>query len=226
MEKKNYNPKELTYEIVMEMFAETREQIRETGKQITETSLQMKETDKKFAETDRKFAEAREQIKEADKILTEKFAETRRLIEANAKQIGGIDRSNGLMAEEAVYNALKKDNIFANVKFDYIRQNVAVQSEDHQTLTELDILMVNTDSVAIIESKYKVEKKDVFNIWKTKLKYFRQYNPKYNNHKIILGIAGMSFEDNAEDEAKKHGIGIIKIIGDKVEFYTEGLQEY
>ena len=116
--------KELTYEMVMQMFAETREQIEKT-------SLQMKETDKKIAETDR-------------------------LIKANAKQIGGIDRSNGLMAEEAVYNVLSKDNIFANTKFDEMHKNVPVMS-GFKTITELDILMVNGDTIALIETKYKVE---------------------------------------------------------------------
>jgi len=61
--------KELTYEMVMKMFAET---------------------DKKFQET------------------AVRFKEPERLIKANAKQIGGIDRSNGLMAKEFVFNARKK----------------------------------------------------------------------------------------------------------------------
>jgi len=36
----------------------------------------------------------------------------------------------------------------------------------------------------------------------------------------------MSFEKDAIDEANKSGVGIIKGVGDKVEYYTEGIKEY
>ena len=36
----------------------------------------------------------------------------------------------------------------------------------------------------------------------------------------------MSFEDKAIAEAKENGIGIIKVVGDKVEYYTEGIKIY
>jgi len=36
----------------------------------------------------------------------------------------------------------------------------------------------------------------------------------------------MSFEKDAIDEANKSGVGIIKVVGDKVEYYTEGIREY
>jgi hypothetical protein len=159
-------------------------------------------------------------------MVMQMFAETNKKIDKQAKNIGGIDRSNGLMAEEAIYNSLSKDNVFANVKFDYIRKNIQLQSEDHRTLSELDILMVNGDTIAIIEVKFKVEKKDIKNILNKQLKHFRQIYPKYNNHKIILGIGGMSFEKEVEEEAKNNGIGIIKIVGDKVEFHTNEIKEY
>ena len=92
------------------------------------------EADKRLAEADRRAAEADKRAAELDK----KFAETDRLIKANAKQIGGIDRSNGLMAEEAVYNSLSKNNTFANTKFDEMHKNVPVMS-GFKTMTELDI---------------------------------------------------------------------------------------
>jgi hypothetical protein len=59
-----------------------------------------------------------------------------------------------------------------------------------------------------------------------KLSYFRQYNPKFNNYKVLLGIGGMSFENEAIIEANKKGIGIIKIVGDKVEYQTENVKIY
>jgi len=112
------------------------------------------------------------------------------------------------------------------VKFDYLRKNVQIQSETYETKTELDILLVNGDTISIIETKYKVEKSDVIDVIDKKLNYFRQYNPKFNNYKIILGIGGMSFEEDALTTAKEKGIGIIKILGDKLEYYTDGIKIY
>jgi hypothetical protein len=36
----------------------------------------------------------------------------------------------------------------------------------------------------------------------------------------------MSFEDDALIAAKEKGIGIIKILGDKLEYYTENIKTY
>jgi len=40
-------------------------------------------------------------------------------------------------------------------------------------------------------------------------------------HRILLGIGGMSFDDDAIKEAEEYGVGIIKVIGDKVEYHTD-----
>ena len=177
---------------------------------------------KMFAETDKKFEKSHlewQEIKESQKATDKQIKEL-------SKQIGGISNSNGKVAEDMIYNVLDKDKTFANVKFDYLRKNVQIQSETYETKTELDILLVNGDTISIIETKYKVEKSDVIDVIDKKLNYFRQYNPKFNNYKIILGIGGMSFEDDAITAAKEKGIGIIKILGDKLEYYTDGIKIY
>ena len=142
------------------------------------------------------------------------------------KNIAGMSDSNGAMAEEAIYNVLEKDKKFAGITFDDIQKNIQIQSENFRTLTELDILMLNGDSVALIETKYKVEKKDVNDILHNKLSYFRQCYPHYSKHKVVLGIGGMSFEKKAEEEAKNNGVGIIKVVGDKVEYFTDDVKIY
>ena len=153
-----------------------------------------------------------------DKALSEK-------IDKVSKHIRGIDLSNGAMAEEAIFHSLERKMNFGGIDFDDIHQKVSIVS-GFKTMTELDVLMVNGDTVAIIEAKYKVEKEDVIDLLKTKLTHFRNHNPDYKNHKIILGIGGMSFLKDAEALAKNKGIGIIRVVGDKVEYNTEGIQIY
>jgi len=188
------------------MFAESR---AEWDKKMSESRAEWdKEMSESKAKSEKEWEEIRKQMKEVRKV------------------IGGIGESNGKMAEEMIYNVLDKDKTFANVKFDYLRKNVQIQSETYETKTELDILLVNGDTISIIETKYKVEKSDVIDVIDKKLNYFRQYNPKFNNHKVLLGIGGMSFEKDALIAAKEKGIGIIKILGDKVEYYTENIKTY
>jgi hypothetical protein len=116
-----------------------------------------------FAETDKKFAETSEQMQETDK----KFAETRKLIEENQKEIAelriatkevnaavsGIGKSNGLVAEEMIYNALEKDMTFAGVEFDDIRPNMGYKSKKLNLKAEFDIVLTNGTMLAIIETK-------------------------------------------------------------------------
>jgi len=171
------------------------------------------------------FAESRKEIAEIRELQKKSSEESDKEMKKLRQAIGGIAASNGAMAEESVFNAIGKDKTFAGIKFDDMHKNVRIMS-GFETKTELDILMLNGDTVSLIETKYKVEKKDVVDLINKKLAYFRQIFPKYDNHKIILGIGGMSFEDNAEEVARENGIGIIKISGNKIECYTDGIRVY
>jgi hypothetical protein len=86
--------------------------------------------------------------------------------------------------------------------------------------------MLNGDTIALIEVKYKVDKKDVKKLIFDTVAKFKEHFPTYNNYKILLGLGGMSFDKDAIDEAKENGVGIIKVVGDKVEYHTEGIKMY
>jgi len=143
------------------------------------------------------------------------------------KQIGGISKSNGDMAEEAIFNALGRDLTFAGIKFDDIGRNWKRNVKKLQLRGEYDVILENGDTVALIETKYKVQKEDITKLFtKEVADKFRILFSDYKDYKILLGVGGMSFDDDAIDEAKNNGVGIIKVVGDTVEFYTEGIREY
>ena len=176
---------------------------------IYELREAQKETDRQMKETDR-------QMKETDRQITR-----------ISKEIGGITRSNGKMAEEMIANSLKKDMVFAGIRFDDMIRNQKKYSKKLDLKGEFDIVMYNCEIIAIIEAKYKVDELDVANlIDKKKVEKFRLLFPEYRDYKIMLAIGGGSFEGKAEEEAEKRGIGIIKVVGDKVEYYTEGIRVY
>ena len=200
----------------------------QTPEQWFEKFMQsLKESNEKLErDIEKSRREADKRSAEFDARLEKSNAEFEKWRKEMQKKIGGIGESNGDVAEEAIYNVLKKDMTFAGIKFDFIRNNIQLQSEDHRTLTELDLLLVNGDTVSLIETKYKVEQKDISYLINKQLPYFRECHPKYDNHKIVLGIGGLSFDSDAELYANANGIGIIKVIGDKIECYTEGIRMY
>jgi len=180
------------------------------------------ENDRRAAENDRRAAENEQRRAETDRQIEENKKNNAEL----RKHMKGTSYSNGMLAEEAVFEVLNKSKTFAKITFPLIRQNVPIVSADHQTLTDLDVLMINGNTVSIVETKYRVDKDDVVELLDTKLALFRQYFTDYKNHKVILGIGGMSFEKNAEDFATKKGIGIIKIVGEQLEYNTDNIIEY
>jgi len=102
-----------------------------------------------------------------------------------------------------------------------------IQDETRRkTLTDIDIVMSNHEATALIEVKHRVEKKDVSELLHNKLKLAKDYFPELKEHKAFLGIGGGSFDADAMKMAKENGIGIIKAVGDKVEYHTEGIKIY
>ena len=182
----------------------------------------MEALDKSREESDKSREESDKRKVESDKEL----AEIKRLIKANAQEIGGIGRSNGQVAEDTIYNALEKDMSFAGLNFHAIDRNWNRKETALKLQAEFDIVLINDDTLALIETKYKVRDKDVTKLIDTTKNNFRTLFPQYSGYKIVLGVGGMAFEQRAIDEANANGVGLIKIIGDKVEFQTEGIKVY
>ena len=183
------------------------------------------------------FAELGEQIKQNDKVLTERFAETDKMIQSlsanidkNAvaiketnQAIGGVAKSNGYMAEEAIFNALERDMSFAGIKFDDIDRAKKRKIKKLNLEGEYDVMLKNGDTIALIEIKHRVREGTAHKLATEKLNNFRKLYSEYEKYEIVLGIGGMSFEGNAIEEAKANGVGVIKIVGEKVEYNTDGI---
>ena len=145
------------------------------------------------------------------------------------KQLGGIGRRNGRMAEDYFYNSLEKTKTLGGVHFDVVERHLknSIPLEDGKTLDgEYDIALINKDSLGIVEVKYTVEKEDVVNLVGEQVNKFKLLFPMYKKYRIYLGIGGLSFDSQAEDTAKKFGVGILKLNGDAVEIDDKNLKIY
>ena len=181
------------------------------------------------AEFDRKMADLRQSQAETDRILREsraelkaQQAETDRLIKGLAKEVGGMSKNNGIIAEEYFFNAFERGQTnFFNEKFYEIKKNLkGIETDD-----EFDVVMINGHSIGVVEVKYKAHENDLPQM-RQKAEAFRINFPKYKNHRVYLGLASMAFYPKLEEECKKQGIAIIKQVGDKVIIYEENLKTF
>ena len=179
--------------------------------QQAETDRMQKETDRLQKETDRLQKETALQMKETDRKI-DKMRET----------LGSWAKNQGDFAEEYFFNAFERGKtIFFGEKFDWIRKNKGGLEVDD----EYDIVLVNGQSVGIVETKYKAHKNDLPKIL-NKAATFRINFPNYVNHKIYLGLASMSFYPELEQECNEQGIAVIKQVGETVVINDEHIKAY
>jgi len=167
----------------------------------------------------------REKFAASDRFLTEKFAETDRQIKEINKEIGGMSKSNGEIAEEYFINSFENYPYFAGQEYDRIASNVNQKMKKLNLAGEYDLVMYNGSSVAIIEIKYKARKKDIDELL-NKPQSFKQLFPEYANYSIYLGLAGLRIDKTIETQAKEKGIAIIKQVGKNMVIHDEHLKVF
>ncbi|MDR3013050.1 MAG: hypothetical protein LBU70_07555, partial [Chitinispirillales bacterium] len=170
----------LTYEQLISLFQETDRRLADLS---TEFKRAAEERDRAAAERDKKAAERDKKAAERDKKAAERLKKLEEVV-------GGIGNNNGYYAEEFFQNSFSANLEFAGIKFDHMIKNVGFSGKENG---EFDILLVNGDTVAIIEAKYRIHSDFVEQFVNKKLKQFRRFFPMYQNHAVYLGIAGMSF---------------------------------
>ena len=166
-----------------------------------ETAKQMAENAKRSAEIDAKI----------DKLTVD--------IDKMRKELGGIGDSNGFFAEDAIYDSLYESKRFGGVKFGCVSRGMKGELDlpnGEHIKGEYDVVLINSTSVAIVEAKYRVRKKDLDRLINVQLPRFRMVFPVYAAYKVYLGIGGMSFESGVEEEALERGVGTLKLNGEAV----------
>ena len=217
-DEKKYTSVEEFLKALDESIAKSREETKKEREEAYEKAK--KEREEAHEKTMKEIAEIR-------KNSEKEIAEIRAIQKENAKHIGGVDRSLGHITEKMIYNTLEKNMIFVGIEFDDIQANLHRRSKLHNNLEAgYDIFLKNGDILAIIETKQKVEKKHIIELFGKKLNNFKTLFSEYKDYKIVLGIGGMYFDKEALDEANENGIGLIKVSGDNVEFHTDRIKMY
>ena len=210
-------------------FKEVRADIVALRENQAETDKLLKES---IAAAEKRSIEAEKRSIEAEKRGIETDKRIKKLNDALDKQSKSLDKlkeitgshSNNLgsFAEEYFFNSFENDKRdFFGEMFDSIRKNLkGIEHDD-----EYDIVLINGKSVAIVEVKFKAHENDVQKVLK-KAETFRINYPKYQNHKIYLGLASMAFYPELEERCKEEGIATVKQDGDTVVIYDENLKTF
>ena len=176
-----------------------------------ETVWAMFEENAKRAEADRKASEKR-------------MAELQKSLDKTNKIVTGIGNNTGAFAEEYFYNALSKTKRMGGIKYDYVSKNV--KSRVGKVEGEFDVVMYNGNSVALIETKFCAHPNFFEKNPEERVSIFRTLFPQYAKHKIYLGIASMSFNDEVVRQARDLGVVILKQNGDTLECDAENIKAY
>ncbi len=210
----------LTYQKVLEMFAET-------DRKFAETDRKFAETDRKFAETDRKFAE----FTEASKRLAEEAAKDRKelrefqkLANDTNKRVADITDTIGRFAEEQVRPKILYlfRHRIPSPDLQFVSSRFEVETNDDIFLAEFDLLLTNdVDNSVAVEVKNRLRQADVDEhldrLEKVKSHPNRKKNKFIDGTTMYGAVAGMIVTKEVERYAMKKGLYVIAPSGQGVE---------
>ena len=204
-------------------------------KAATEIEEQRAKADEKRAKADEKRAKADERrAKEAAKdtqnlkntveVLAEKVDKvtmqvdkvTIQMKETN-RRYGSTARNTGRVTEEKFFRALESQKRVGNTTFESIEHNIRCEDgKPNGRSAELDIIMHNGTYSLIIEVKYLCHLNDVEKFEEKMHTAYAYISKKFNNRKLLFGMAANTFNEDAADYAHEHGMITFHPDGQKV----------
>jgi predicted nuclease with TOPRIM domain len=175
-----------------------------------------RETDRLFKESDRKMQESREEIDRLFKETARQMEKTDKRIDKLSKQMGGLHRSPGELIETLIAPHLWEK--FGGYPYNLCRgyQRVMVYNEKNKQVTEIDILLSDTEWSMAVEVKRELRKDDIDrNI--VRMGRILRYPPAEIVGKKLLGaIAGGVVGPEIHDYVYKAGFFLLELKGDNV----------
>jgi len=224
-------PQAVTFENVWGMFqemvredrarrAESDRQFREMNE---ESDRKSRESDRKFRETDRKFREMNEEsdrksretdrkFREMNEETNRKFQETDRKIDKVATHIDRLGGRLGEFVEGLVAPACKTLFAQRGIPVHKVSRRVEANLPGGRRM-EIDLFVVNTDAVVLVEVKSKLTIEDVREHL-TRLAEFKGFFSEYVDKRAVGAVAGMVIEEHVCRFAINQGLFVIEQAGE------------
>jgi hypothetical protein len=169
-----------------------------------------------------RLEKAQEKTDEQMKKTDEQMKETQDTLKKVTKLVGNISNNQGDIAEEFFYNSMKAKPSLAGINYDFIEPNAHRSKQGIED--EYDILLVNGQDIAIIETKYKAHTGDIEKLINKKYENFKKLYPEYKNYKHHLGLASFNINEDVKEEALKNNVILLQRKGDIIEAIVPSLQ--
>ncbi|MBF0137565.1 MAG: DUF3782 domain-containing protein [Magnetococcales bacterium] len=187
---------------------ETRRIMRENH---AETERIMREIRENSAESERKM---RENSAEVERKMRESHAETDRVVKEVSRQVGQLGSRWGEFVEGLVAPAC--ETIFAErgIPIHKVSPRIKAKLPGNRHM-EIDLLVMNTSMVALVEVKSKL-KHDHVREHLTRLTEFKEFFPEYADRRVMGAVAGIVIEESVDRYAMNEGLFVIVQSGDAV----------
>jgi len=171
----------------------------------------LRETDRIIRENAQGMHELRESQKETDR----KMKETDKQIDKLSKNVGGLGNSIGNVIETLFAAHLWEQ--FPEYDLRMLYRDINLYDENRKQITQIDILLVDTEWVMAVEVKYNGKMKDI-DEHKVRMERIRKYpTPLIPPQAKILGaIAAGTIEPEAVAYAHESGFFVVELKDDFV----------
>ncbi|MBF0293741.1 MAG: hypothetical protein HQL96_01015 [Magnetococcales bacterium] len=193
---------------ISEQLKETARQMRETDRKMQETARQMRETDRKMQETDRQMQETDRKMQETDRQMRE----TDRKMQETDRRLDRLGGRLGEFVEGLVAPACKTLFIQWGIPVHQVSRRVEADLPGGRHI-EIDLFVVNTDAVALVEVKSKLTVDDVREHLE-RLSVCKEFFPRYADCRVYGAVAAMVIEENVSRFAIGQGLFVIEQTGD------------
>jgi hypothetical protein len=212
-----------------ELVKQTSEQQKKTDEQMKKTDEQMKQTDERMKQTDELVKQTSEQQKKTDEQMRrtdERMKRTDERLERLAENLGGLGRSLGELVETLIAARLWEK--FASYPYNLKRayRRIPLYNEKSRPISEIDILLSDTEWVMAVEVKREAVPSDVDHHLK-RMELIRKYPPAETVGKRLIGaIAAGELAPGTREYAHEAGFFVLELSGESVSLIQppEGFQ--
>ncbi|MDI9356872.1 MAG: hypothetical protein QM536_07625, partial [Chitinophagaceae bacterium] len=127
----------------------------------------------------------------------------------------------GMGVEEMFASGVKNNPTLNGIHFDYVHTKIKIVNDIGNDATEIDIVLINTNSVALVETKHRFNNKDLEKFLEKQYPLFQKYGGSMLREHIYLLIAGLSYEETVIEKAKSLGVGILHLKNEVIEVEGE-----
>ena len=176
--------------------------LRKLALSSEDTDRKMQETDRKMQETDRKMQETDRQMKETDRKLKEVTT-----------AIGRLGNRLGEFVEEMVRPAVVR--LFQQRGIAVHQVFRGAYAERDGDAMEIDLLVVNSLDVVLVEVKSELKADDVKD-HVSRLVRFKKLFPQYAGFRVMGAVAGMVVPEAAARFAYRQGLFVLVQSGESM----------